>query len=32
VLGTGAATKQIATGDLIRVDGDHGLVTILHRS
>jgi pyruvate,water dikinase len=32
VLGTGAATKQIATGDLIRVDGNEGLVTVLHRS
>jgi phosphohistidine swiveling domain-containing protein len=32
VLGTGAATKQIATGDLIRVDGNEGFVTILRRS
>ena len=32
VLGTGAATKQIATGDLIRVDGNEGLVTVLRRS
>jgi pyruvate,water dikinase len=31
VLGTGAATKHIATGDLIRVDGNEGLVTVLHR-
>jgi pyruvate,water dikinase len=31
VLGTGAATKQIATGDLIRVDGNEGVVTILDR-
>jgi pyruvate,water dikinase len=31
VLGTGRATKQIGTGDLIRVDADHGNVTILHR-
>jgi pyruvate, water dikinase len=32
VLGTGVATKQIATGDLIRVDGNEGLVTIVGRS
>jgi pyruvate, water dikinase len=31
VLGTGRATKQIGTGDLIRVDADNGDVTILHR-
>ena len=29
VLGTGSATKQIATGDRIRVDGDNGVVTVL---
>jgi pyruvate, water dikinase len=27
VLGTGSATKRFATGDLLRVDGDHGVVT-----
>jgi pyruvate, water dikinase len=32
VLGTGSATKRIATGDLIRVDADNGIVTILSRS
>ena len=32
VLGTGTATKRIATGDLIRVDADNGIVTILNRS
>jgi pyruvate, water dikinase len=31
VLGTGSATKQIATGDRIRVDGSAGIVTILQR-
>ena len=31
VLGTGAATKQIATGDLIRVNGNEGTVTVLRR-
>jgi pyruvate,water dikinase len=31
VLGTGTGTKQIATGDLIRVDADRGVVTILNR-
>jgi len=29
VLGTGTATKQITTGDLIRVDADNGVITIL---
>jgi pyruvate,water dikinase len=29
VLGTGSATKRIATGDRIRVDADNGIVTIL---
>jgi pyruvate,water dikinase len=29
VVGTGHATKQIATGDRVRVDGDAGTVTIL---
>jgi pyruvate, water dikinase len=29
VLGTGSATKRIATGDRIRVDADQGIVTIL---
>ena len=32
VLGTGTATKRIATGDLIRVDGDRGVVTILQEA
>jgi pyruvate,water dikinase len=32
VLGTGAATKEIMTGDVIRVDGNEGIVTVLHRS
>jgi len=32
VLGTGSATKRIVTGDLIRVDADNGIVTILSRS
>jgi pyruvate, water dikinase len=31
VLSTGTATKQIATGDLIRVDGNEGLVTVPRR-
>jgi len=31
VLGTGVATKEIATGDLIRVDGNEGVVTVLRR-
>jgi pyruvate,water dikinase len=31
VLGTGTATKQIATGDLIRVDATNGVVTIIER-
>jgi pyruvate,water dikinase len=30
VLGTGSATKRIATGDLIRVDADNGTVTIIN--
>jgi pyruvate,water dikinase len=29
VVGTGHATKQIKTGDRVRVDGDSGIVTIL---
>jgi len=29
VVGTGSATKEINTGDRIRVDGDNGVVTIL---
>jgi pyruvate,water dikinase len=29
VVGTGAGTKRIKTGDLIRVDADSGVVTIL---
>jgi pyruvate,water dikinase len=28
-VGTGHATKRIATGDRVRVDGDAGTVTIL---
>jgi len=31
VLGTGSATKQIATGDRIRVDAASGVVTIIER-
>jgi pyruvate,water dikinase len=31
VLGTGSATKRIATGDWIRVDGANGIVTIIDR-
>ena len=31
VLGTGSATKRIATGDRVRVDADNGIVTILAR-
>jgi pyruvate,water dikinase len=31
VLGAGTATKHITTGDLIRVDGDNGVITILDR-
>jgi pyruvate,water dikinase len=31
VLGTGSATKHIATGDLIRVDATNGIVTIIQR-
>jgi len=29
VVGTGAATKKIKSGQRIRVDGDRGIVTIL---
>jgi pyruvate,water dikinase len=32
VLGTGRATRQIETGDLLRVDGASGVVTILARA
>ncbi|HLH64843.1 MAG TPA: PEP-utilizing enzyme [Solirubrobacteraceae bacterium] len=32
VLGTGAATRLIQTGDLVRVDGDRGSVRILRRA
>jgi pyruvate,water dikinase len=32
VLGTGRATRQIQTGDLLRVDGTGGVVTILARA
>jgi len=32
VVGTGKATRLIKTGDLIRIDGDSGLVTILERA
>ncbi|MBP1748526.1 MAG: phosphoenolpyruvate synthase/pyruvate phosphate dikinase [Deltaproteobacteria bacterium] len=32
VVGTGKATTLIKTGDLIRIDGDSGLVTILERA
>jgi pyruvate,water dikinase len=31
VLGTRSATKQIVTGDLIRVDAANGVVTIIQR-
>jgi pyruvate,water dikinase len=31
VLGTGVGTRRIATGDLVRVDGDHGTVRLLGR-
>jgi pyruvate,water dikinase len=31
VLGTGSATKQIPTGDRIRVDAVNGIVTIIER-
>jgi pyruvate,water dikinase len=31
VLGTGSATKLIATGDRIRVDADNGIVTVIDR-
>jgi pyruvate,water dikinase len=31
ILGAGAATKRVATGDLLRVDGDLGTVTFIHR-
>jgi pyruvate, water dikinase len=32
VLGTGIATRQIRTGDLVRVNGDDGTVTVLARA
>ncbi|MDT3698951.1 MAG: PEP-utilizing enzyme [Thermincola sp.] len=32
VIGTGYATKAIKTGDLVRVDGDRGLITIVERN
>ena len=32
VLGTSSATRQIKTGDVIRVDADNGVVTILERA
>jgi pyruvate,water dikinase len=32
VLGTGHATRRIKTGDLLRVDGTAGVVTILSRA
>ena len=31
VVGTGRGTSAIKTGDLVRIDGDEGLVTILER-
>jgi pyruvate,water dikinase len=31
VVGTGTATQKIRTGDLLRVDGDEGVVTVLER-
>jgi pyruvate,water dikinase len=32
VVGTGKGTQMIKTGDLIRMDGDTGTVTILERA
>ncbi len=32
VVGTGTATQKIRTGDLVRVDGDEGVVTVLERA
>jgi pyruvate, water dikinase len=32
VVGTGAATHKTRTGDLVRVDGDEGVVTVLERA
>jgi pyruvate,water dikinase len=32
VVGTGRGTTAIKTGDLVRIDGDAGLVTILERA
>lgn len=32
VLGTGSATKRIATGDRIRVDADNGIITVIVRT
>jgi pyruvate,water dikinase len=32
VVGTGTATQKIRTGDLVRVDGDEGLVIVLERA
>jgi pyruvate,water dikinase len=32
VINVGPATKAIRTGDLVQVDGDRGLVTILSRA
>ncbi|MGH8980525.1 MAG: PEP-utilizing enzyme [Acidimicrobiales bacterium] len=32
VVGTGSATKKIRTGDLVRVDGYEGVVTVLERA
>jgi pyruvate,water dikinase len=32
VLGTGSATRRIRTGDVVRVDADNGVVTILSRA
>jgi len=32
VVGTGSATKKIRTGDLVRVDGGEGVVTVLERA
>jgi pyruvate, water dikinase len=32
VLGTGVATRHLRTGDLVRVDGDEGTVTLLARA
>jgi pyruvate,water dikinase len=32
VVGTGSATSFIKTGDVIKIDGDQGVVTVLERA